>query len=1502
MASIEQRVVQMRFDNAQFEKGVKQTSVSLQKLKSDTKFDGSSSGLKQLAADAKNLDFSSAAQSAGGFVSQLGVLQVAIGNVLGAGLTRLASMASNAMSQFTVKPLIDGFNEYETKLNSVQTILANTAHKGTTMTQVTAALNDLNTYADKTIYNFGQMTDAIGKFTSAGVDLDTATASIKGMANMAAMAGSDTNQLNTAMYQVSQALAAGSVKLQDWNSIVNAGMGGENFQELFQAVNKVKHATDATIPSAEAAIQKQGNFRESLKEGWLTTEVYAEAAKIMTGDLSKEQLISMGYSEEQAQKFAEMAANAQDAATKVKTFTQLLDVIGEAIGSGWAQSFEIIFGNLEEARELWTGVYNAIEPLINQASDARNAWLGTLKMFGTFKEIQWTLQHVFSFLGQIVGAIAKAFNDVFGSATDAFSAEKVVNFVHWLAVLSAKLENVSSVTGYIRRTFAGFFAILHLGWTILSGVAKIIWTIVSTIAGALFPVLGSTSGGILAVTASIADVVVWFDKFIYKLDIFGTIARGVAFVLNFVINAIKTLVTFVVDGVRSLGQALNVTARLSSFISKLAELAKIDLSPFTTIGDKFRALRNGFASLAMDEVSELPEKFKELGSTLKAKAAEYGITAASFTTNAAKFKEGAKAFGEAASDLFESAKVKIAPFVDIVKKLFAGIGDKIVNALGDMAKGIGATTKKLDFGGVLEALIGGIATGGAIVAIKALLSYFQGLKEAAEGWGSIGKSIAGAFDELGGALNAAKQQFQMKAVLYIAGAILILTAAVYLLGKMDKKAFEQGMAGLVIISIGVVSAIKSFNELSKSSAAILAVGPGLMVVAIAVLLIAAAVRLLAKLDAGDLAKGVVSIKIIFTMITNMATTLSGAKAGPILAAGAAMNLMAIALLGITASIAILGNMDIKTLVVGVGVVSMLVGGFTYLANTLNPASAASIIALGGAFALVAIALNVMVSAIALLGVIPTDILIQGVLGVAAVVAILTISLKTMNPASVLPNAIGALALAFAVNLVVGALAFLGLIPIPVLLQGAIGLTAVLMALAVASQVMGSGSLGGAAGMIGMALALNLLVGPIKQLGEIPLKQLAIGIGAFALVLGVLVLAGYAASLAGPGLLMLSVALLALGVAVGLVGIGLGIVALGLGTIAAAGMAAVTVLASALGVIIGLLPSLATAVAQAFINFLSVLNANFPVIQQTFGNFLVMLCDLIITYSPNIAQAIGALVDILIDTLVNNIPRLVAAGLKMLLGILKGLRDNMAQIVSTAIEVIAELVRGLGQGAAKLVQAAADAIETFAKALEDNHDRIVASGKKIGWYIIDGLTLGLANKALKFIEKIKELCSKAWDAICDFFGISSPSKLMKQAGVWMGEGMIIGLDKSSGAVASAAEDLAAAAYEPVKGALAELENSLGDEMTLEPVVKPELDMTNLHDFSTDGAFTLTAANVVADQARIQSSSTQSSPDAQNGQSVVFNQYNNSPKALNEAEVYRQTNSLIRRTDRQKALLA
>lgn len=368
--TIDKRIVQMRFDNAQFESGVSKTMGTLDKLKKALHLENAIDGISKVQSAFSKFDTAGVTGGIDTINAKFSAMQTIAFTVMQNIVNDAYAKGKQLAEAFTIEPVFSGFQEYETQINAIQTILANTQDKGSTLEDVNKALDELNHYADLTIYNFTEMTRNIGTFTAAGVDLQSSVDAIKGIANLAAISGSTSYQASTAMYQLSQAIAAGTVNLQDWNSVVNAGMGGQVFQ------NALKRTARQMGQDVDGMIEKFGSFRLSLSEGkWLTADVLTETLKQFAGAYSEADLIQKGYSQSQAAEIVKMAETATNAATKVKTFTQLFDTLKEAAQSGWTQTWEIIVGDFEEAKDFLTGLSDYFSDIINKSAEKRNNFL-----------------------------------------------------------------------------------------------------------------------------------------------------------------------------------------------------------------------------------------------------------------------------------------------------------------------------------------------------------------------------------------------------------------------------------------------------------------------------------------------------------------------------------------------------------------------------------------------------------------------------------------------------------------------------------------------------------------------------------------------------------------------------------------------------------------------------------------------------------------------------------------------------------------------------------------------------------------------------------------------------------------------------------------------------------------------------------------------------------------------------------------------------------------------
>lgn len=639
--SIENKVVSLELDDSKFTSRVDGVLRNVDRLRSGMNFKQSTDGLdnvgkaaqdasKQMGGIAdgvKNINTSvvnnsttaaaatanvgaAAKISSTNFSMLAGAASVAMGNIA----SKALMAGGSVLSSFTFGPIMDGFREYENQLNAVQTIQANTFSKGETTATINAALDELNAYADRTIYSFTEMTRNIGMFTSAGVGLKDSVAAIKGLSNVAAMSGSTSEQAATAMYQLSQALSTGSVKLQDWNSIVNAGMGGEQFQEA------LKRTARTYGVEVDKMIDKAGSFRNSLKDGWLTSEIMIETLTQYTGDLSREQLLSAGYTEQQADEIMKLAETANDAATKVKTFSQLIDTTAEALGSGWASIFRTIFGDFERARTMWTAVSDVVNGGIGTFFDALQGILDRWDELGGWEEWWYGLGELWTAIAKPLKAIGEGFFSAFqgdaGKALYDFSYYFRHSISQWLMMSDDFANNLGKV--------------FKMAGELLSPVLEVLIGFASAIVqiGVAAFKIGMILAGIfikpmILIAAKVGDIVSvfsdWFGQMLGGTDILG----GLSKVLDWIVDKFQKLadwmyaiadvtITPIFDGLKVVIEA--VLKPLGEFIETIKKATYNVFKPFGDAVSKVFGAIFGFASGTGGPMEKIKSAFGGFGS------------------------------------------------------------------------------------------------------------------------------------------------------------------------------------------------------------------------------------------------------------------------------------------------------------------------------------------------------------------------------------------------------------------------------------------------------------------------------------------------------------------------------------------------------------------------------------------------------------------------------------------------------------------------------------------------------------------------------------------------------------------------------------------------------------------------------------------------------------------------------------------------------------------------
>ena len=1010
---IDSRVAEMRFDNRNFERNVATSMSTLDKLKEKLKLKDVATGLENITSAANKVTFSHIGNETDTVGVKFSAMQVAATTAL-VNLTNAAMQAGTSIANSLISAAKSGFQEYETQINAVQTILANTSSKGTTLEQVNNALDELNHYADMTIYNFTEMTRNIGTFTAAGVDLDTSVAAIKGIANLAAVSGSTSQQASTAMYQLSQALAAGTVKLQDWNSVVNAGMGGQVFQDALKETARV-HGI-----AIDQMIKDEGSFRETLQKGWLSSEILTETLSKFTGDLTEEQLTSMGYTAEQAQEIMKLGQTANDAATKVKTFTQLIDTLKEANQSGWTQTWEILIGDFEEAKSLWTSVSDQLGNMIQQSTDARNNLLQGWKDSGGRTMIIDSVKNVFEGLVTILNSVKEAFTDVFPPIT----VEQLVKVTEKIKSLSEKFKISEEQANKLKSVFKGVFSILGIGVTIIKNVVSAIVQLFSHFTG-----LGDS---VLNVSSSVGEWISKLHNSIKETNIFG--------------NAINTVIGFV-------GGAID---RVKEFVSVLSD--KIDIHGFKDIVDVLKNIWNmtsGVRASLANTIQGIGNAFKDAFHNGDIKSFLDIVNGGLLATVIVKIKK----FISGIADSFDNS----TSIIDHIKSIFGTVKD----SLESLQKSVKADTlKKIAIAiGVLAAsllvlsMIDPKRLTSALVAITVLFGELMGAMAIFE---KIAGKSKGALKSVGVMIAMSTSVLILASALKkisdlewnqlaigltgILGLMAIVVSAAIAMGKYGKK-LKSGAAQMVIMATALKILASVCGELSQYSW--LELGKGLSGISGMLLAFAGFQFLMKQIKPTKLLRSATSLVIIGAALEIFADVCSkfGQMQWPDLGkAGAAIA----GILAICAGFELLSGMSKKTLrsatslvIIGaaleifadvcskfgqmqwpdLGKAGAAIAGILAICAGFELLSGMSgnILASSAALVIMATALNLMVPVLQSLGSMSVDEIVKGIVSIAATMAIIGVAGYALEPVAPVILAIsGAVALLGVACLAAGA--------------------------------------------------------------------------------------------------------------------------------------------------------------------------------------------------------------------------------------------------------------------------------------------------------------------------------------------------------------------------------------------------------------------------------------------------------------------------------------------------
>lgn len=1213
--TIDERVVEMRFDNKQFEQNVQTSISSIEKLEKSLNLKGASKGLEDVNVAAKNCNMTPLSNAVETVKMRFSALEVmamtALSNITNSAL----NAGKNIVSALTIDPIKMGFQEYETQINAVQTILANTQSKGTTIDQVNAALDELNKYADQTIYNFTEMTRNIGTFTAAGVDLDKSVTSIKGIANLAAVSGSNAQQASTAMYQLSQAIAAGKVSLQDWNSVVNAGMGGQLFQDA------LKRTAEHFGVNMDAMIEKYGSFRASLTEGeWLTTEVLTETLTQLSGAYSEADLIAQGYTEEQAREITELAKTALDAATKVKTFTQLWDTLKESVQSGWTQSWEIIIGDFEEAKELLTEVSNSLGNMVNASAEARNKMLQDWKELGGRTALIEAVRNAFEGVLNIVKPVKEAFREVFPPMT----GEQLYNLTVGLQELTEKFKIGEETANNLKRTFKGVFALFDIG---LQGIKALVGGFADLI-GYVAP----AGDGILGFTAGIGDFIVGIDEAIKSSDAFNKAIEGIGNFLKPIADGVKTFVKTIADA--------------------FSEFANVDTSGLDNFADKVQTRFEPFV-----ELGELVKKaFGNLGEAILTAFDTASFDPILDLINTGLFSAiliGVKKFINSLSEITENGGGILGSFKDILDRvkesleawqssLKAGTLLKIAGAMAILTAAIVALS--LVDSGKLNASLDALSV--LFVELLGSMAIFEKIMNgvAIKGMGQLTIAMIG-----------------------LSTAVLILAGAVQKLSGLDWDGLLKGLVGVAGLSAILVT---SATALSKTSKGLIKGSAGLVVFAAAIRVLVGAVEDLGALDAGSLAKGLIGVGVLCTELALFLKTTDLDGMGVL--KGTGLVLLAASINILADAVGAFGTLDISSLLKGLSAVAVVLTELAVF--TKVTANAKHVISTATAMTILGAAMLVFGEAVEKMGNLSWGEIGRGLTTMAGSLAAVTVAMNLL-PKGMMSKATGMVEVGAALLIIGEAVRNMGGMSWEEIARGLVTLAGSMTILVVALNAM-RGALPGAAAVLTVSAALAVFTPVIKTLGNMSWESIAKGLVALAGSFTVLGVAGVVLGPLTPAILGLSAAIAVLGV--GCLAAGAGILAFstGLSALAVSGAAGAASLVVAVSSILSLIPLLFEAIGEGILSLAGVIANGGPAIAEAFTVLVLAAVEALVTATPAVVDGLFVLIDSVLSALVEHTPTIVEQLFDILIGIIQAITTKLPELIKAGVELLMAFFDGV----------------------------------------------------------------------------------------------------------------------------------------------------------------------------------------------------------------------------------
>lgn len=1282
----------MQLRNQDFEQRAHTSLGTLEKLKRGLDFRDAAKGFAALGSAAGTVDLSplnGAVETLRGSFSALEIAGVAAL----ANITNRAVDAGIALAKsLSIDQVTAGWSKYGDKTANVQTIMNAT---GKSIDEVNGYLDKLMWFSDETSYSFNDMTAALGQLTSAGGDVEKLIPMIQGIANATAYAGKGAAEFSRSIYNLNQSYSAGHLQYMDWKSLELAGVASKQLKQTFIetgiALGKIK---EGQVSIAD--------FGSTLKNGWADTEVMEQAfgkfnemtelayEMVQSGEV---ETASEAY-EILSKKYDGVSITAAKAAQEAKTFTEAIDATKDAVSSGWMRTFELIFGNYQEAKVMWTDLANYLWDVFASGSEARNEMLSEWKELGGRDSLIQGLTNILLAVQSAIEAVKESFRDIFPAMTgerlaeltrgfEAFTEKltgfftvtagfqdlqidpvtgQVENFGKAVSLLSEPRKSENLIN--LQKTLKGIFAVLHMGAEAVGGLLQT--------AGRLVGFIAPAGSGILGLTGALGDWLVALDKAVTESGIFTS---GIGRMLDFL--------SPVADAVKAVAKGL---------LDAVTGLLHVDLSGLIQAGD-----------------------------------------------GAAKALSPLSAVAEVAGKALEGLFGLLGKIMPALKTVGEGIGNAF--------SGLGESLGKIDLGSIVNLLNAGL--------FGVLLQKFGGLTKAFTG---IGEDIGGSLGGIKEVLNGVKEtmeayQTQLKAgtLLKIAGAIGIMAGAILLLSSIEPSRMAAALGGMAILLVEISAAVTQMGGALKlgQTKNFTVMAAALVAFSAGILILSGAVKVLSTIDPGALVMGLAGLGVILTELSAFLKLQNGSKFGAFKATG--ILLLSAAILVLAKAVQVFSRMKPAEMVQGlVGVAAVLaeIAGFTKLAG-----SAKHIIATSASMVLLSTSLLIFAGAIEKMGRLSWGEIGRGLVSMAGALTTVILAINLM-PKGGFGKAIGLTAFAAGLLVLSAALQSFGAMPLDAIGRGLLAMGGSLVLLSAGLFAMKT-ALPGAAALLVAAGALTVLAPVMERFGQMKLSDIGKSLLMLAGTLAVFGIAGAVLGPVVPVLLGLAGAVALFGIGCLAAGAGVAAFGAGLTALAAGGAAAATSLTLVVVELINLIPLFAKKVGEGFVNLCWTVANSAEAICGAIVAVIHAVCQAALETLPEVAFTVVELLTEILIVIADHIPEIMQAGLDILVGLLDGLANNIDRVIDAATSVVIAFLEGIGAKLPDVVNAGFDMMIAFldglAVVIEERTPELVASFVNLGGALINGLVEGLFSGIGALAGAVGKIASTIWNGLAGLFG-------------------------------------------------------------------------------------------------------------------------------------------------------